>query len=102
MLEGLAMLAERAGGLQVMDYGAAPSTPVLEALCRRAWRARNQAESAQTAWFRSCSSDDGDHDVPVNYHIGLHMMERAVRQLGVDAFQAARLPAATLLAAGRV
>ena len=97
VLEGLAMLAEEADGTPPLDYGTPPSTEALSNLCARVWEERDRAECESTAWFRATKVDEEELDASVSYHVGRHMMKRAVRALEVDAFAAASLPTATLL-----
>ncbi|MEL6800188.1 MAG: DUF2268 domain-containing putative Zn-dependent protease [Pseudomonadota bacterium] len=97
VLEGLAMLAESTSGFRPMDYGDAPPASVLSNLCKKAYLARSESESAEPAWFRSTEILGVDLDAPVNYHLSKKMMREATRALGLNPFQAAGVSCETLL-----
>ncbi|MEM7641248.1 MAG: DUF2268 domain-containing putative Zn-dependent protease [Pseudomonadota bacterium] len=98
VLEGLAILAEEAVG-QPITSARDPRT--LPALCDRLWAERHKVESDETAWFRASEADGQPTDMPVNYLIGRAMMRKALAELALDPFDAARLPVEDLLAASR-
>lgn len=97
VLEGLAMLAERASEKRALDYGEPPSSKILEELCEKAFLHRTSPEGEDTSWFRAMHVDSEVLDAPVNYYIGKTMMEVALDALGLDPFQAIKVPSSTLL-----
>ncbi|MEL7152119.1 MAG: DUF2268 domain-containing putative Zn-dependent protease [Pseudomonadota bacterium] len=97
VLEGLAMLAEETSGKHALFYGKPPRSQVLDRLCKKAFVHSGSAEGEDTSWFRAMEIEGEKLEAPVNYHIGKAMMEVSLDAMGLDAFQAAKVPTATLL-----